>query len=278
LKHAVIQGTVDADPTGKLSQNEVATTVEFCFKAFSHVTPEQKEAVVNKLKSLGVTEETGDNDEAIVKALGEIEKSLTPEEAQVLDILRSRRMIREDGFNMDSFTLDAIDGLAPRMERGNLGLAKAVAAKLNKSHMYSMDFLEGKRPGFRAQEATSAADGTNGHTNGHANGHTNGHANGQEHGSMNGNTKATSGANGSINGPNGNGDSHGPLKGVSEQVTAGIFTPPINGHASLLDDVGRHAVMTTLHEAAENLETPFDFVMRLGNTVSCVPLPCPLPK
>ncbi|KAK3297914.1 O-methyltransferase-domain-containing protein [Chaetomium fimeti] len=260
LFRPVIQGTVDADPTGKLSQNEVATTVEFCFKAFSHVTPEQKEAVVNKLKSLGVTGQEADNDDAIVKVLGEIEKNLTLEEAQVLDILRSRRMIREDGFNMDSFTLDAIDGLAPRMERGNLGLAKAEMAKLNGSHMYSVDFLEGKRPGFRAQEPTN---GMNGHTNGH----TNGHEQHEEPSTMNGTTKATSSAsNGSINGMNGNSSSHDILKGDSERVAGGIFAPPINGHASLLDDVGRHAVMSTLHEAAENLETPFDLVMRLGNT------------
>ncbi|KAH6851189.1 O-methyltransferase-domain-containing protein [Chaetomium sp. MPI-CAGE-AT-0009] len=265
LFRPVIQGTVDANPNGKLTQAEISTTVEFCFKAFTHVTPEQKEAVVSKLRKLSTNSEAGD-DETIDNALGEIEKSLTPDEVQVLNILRSRRMIREDGFNMDSFTLDAIDGLAPRMERGKLGLARAESAKLSKAHLYSVDFLEGKRPGFRAHGPTNGTDdhangqangqtnganGTNGHTNEHMNGHMNGHEKNGEQGTMNGAAKTTpSAANGSMDSTNG----------------LGLFAPPLNGQASQLNDAGRHALMSTLHEAAENLETPFDLATRLSNS------------
>ncbi|KAH6624379.1 putative flavin-dependent halogenase/O-methyltransferase bifunctional protein [Chaetomium sp. MPI-SDFR-AT-0129] len=253
LFRPVIQGTADADPTGKLAQSDISNTVNFCLKAFSAVTPEQKETVINKLQSAGLGDQTHD-DESIIKALNGLEKSLTPQEALVLDILRSRRMIREDGFNMDSFALDAIDGLTPRLERGNLGLAKAETAKLDRAQLYSADFLEGRRSGVRTEtSATNSAaagmkgsNGLNGATNGTANGVGNGHVNGDDEHATPAATQSTTS------------DTPKPALG-------NLFASPVGGHAALLDDVGRHAVMNTLYEAAENLETPFDFVMRLGN-------------
>ncbi|KAL2147438.1 hypothetical protein VTI28DRAFT_9337 [Corynascus sepedonium] len=257
LFRPVIQGTVDADSKGKLSKSDISTTVEFCFKAFTHITPEQKEAVINKLKSLGVGQ--GDDDASIVKALSDVEKSLTPEEAQVLDILRSRRMIREDGLNTDSFTLDAIDGLVPNMERGKLGLKKAEAARLNKAHLFSADYLEMKpAAGFRAQNPSNGHTGSLEKPNGHdMNGTLNGTRNGSINGSTNG--QATGSVNGAMSG------AKNIVKESSEMETS---TSPfsVGASASRLDEVGRLAVMSTFREAAENLETPFDFVTRLGNT------------
>nr|ACM42411.1 putative flavin-dependent halogenase/O-methyltransferase bifunctional protein [Floropilus chiversii] len=275
LFRPVIQGTADADPNGKLSQSEVSATVEFCFKAFTHVTQEQKEAVVKKLKSLGADGEAGD-EETIAKSLGEVEKSLTAEEVEVLNILRSRRMIREDGMNLDSFTLDAIDGLRPRMVRGSLGLTKASAARLNNSHLYSADFLEGKRPGFRARNAEDGIDGSS--ANGIANGH--GQHGGQAYESMNGAeneaVKTTPGTttNGHANG-HPNGHTNGTNGNASPQDSQGRPTPVVVGSgasAPPLDDVSRHTVMNTLYAAAENLETPFDMLMRLANTARVLSL------
>jgi hypothetical protein len=281
----VIQGTVDAHHNGKLTQSEISNTVEFCFKAFTHVSPEQKEAVVNKLRKLSVNTEAGD-DETIDNALGEIEKSLTPDELQVLNILRGRRMIREDNYSMDSFTLDTIDGLAPRMERGKLGLARSKAPKLSKTHLYSADYLEGERcPGIRAASpvkaangakgtnGTNSANGVNGHANDEADGHTNG-ANGTNgFNGTNGNTKEHT--NGHENGSGINGATQTT---PSTANGAGLFVSPINGQAAQLGDVGRHALMNTLHQAAEDLETPFELVTRLGNSVSPpLPLLSPLP-
>lgn len=68
---------------------------------------------------------------------------------QVLEILRSRRMIREDPFEMDSFTLDTIDGLAPNLVHGKLGLIRSQQADIDKSHFYSPRFLDGKGPEIR---------------------------------------------------------------------------------------------------------------------------------
>jgi hypothetical protein len=51
-------------------------------------------------------------------------------------------MLLEDCFSMESFVVDSIDGLAPRMKVGNIGLAEAAAAKLNKSVVFSPQYLE----------------------------------------------------------------------------------------------------------------------------------------
>lgn len=143
----VIQGTVDADTTGKLSQNEVSKVLEFCYKAFIYVPPEKKDALFAKLKSLGVDSSGGRvrDDEAFEA----VQSYLNPEEIQILEILRSRRMIREDPFEMDSFSLDTIDGVAPNLVRGKLGLVAATKAKIDKSHFYSTKFLNGVAPGIR---------------------------------------------------------------------------------------------------------------------------------
>ncbi|PHH93312.1 hypothetical protein CDD83_7097 [Cordyceps sp. RAO-2017] len=135
LFRPVIQGTTDADASGKLSRSDISKTIEFCFKAFTHIAPEQKEALARKLKALGldvVAEEA-----TAKKMIEDIEKNLTSDEAQVLRVLRSRRMIREDNFNIDSFTLDSIDGLAPNLERGKLGLIKAEKTVPDRSQTYS---------------------------------------------------------------------------------------------------------------------------------------------
>lgn len=58
-------------------------------------------------------------------------------------------MIREDPFEMDSFTLDIIDGLAPNLVRGKLGLVKSEQAKIDRAHFLSPGFLDGKGPGIR---------------------------------------------------------------------------------------------------------------------------------
>lgn len=210
--------------------------------------------MLNKLQSAGLGDQTHD-DESIIKALDSLEKSLTPQEALVLDILRSRRMIREDNFNMDSFAFDAIDGLRPRLERGNLGLTTAETAKLNRAQLYSADFLEGRRSGIRSETsaANGAAAGTNGSNGLH--GVTNGLSNGASNGTTNGTTDGI--GNGHTNGhTNGHGEQVKPQSSTSNTPKpkfGSLFASPVDGHAASLDDVGRHAVMNTLYEAAENL-------------------------
>lgn len=126
---------------------DISHILEFCFRAFTYVSPEKKDALFAKLKSL--RDDTGNNSMGSDRVLKNGEGDLTVEEQQILEILRSRRMIREDPFEIDSFTLDTIDGLAPNLLRGELGLTEAEEAKINEAHYLSSEFLDGKFPGIR---------------------------------------------------------------------------------------------------------------------------------
>jgi hypothetical protein len=118
------------------------------------ISPEKKAALVQKLKSLGVD---GSDDNQTLESLEKIQKSLTPDESQVLDALRARRMLRaEDLHNLDNFTLDVIDGLAPNMQRGKLGLVRPTARKATKADLYNMSFLEPENVHFSLEEEEKA--------------------------------------------------------------------------------------------------------------------------
>jgi len=74
-----------------------------------------------------------------------------------------------------------------------------------------------------------------------------------------------------INGVNG----HGSVNGTTTQAPAtsngssvGDLLAPLNGMVSSLDEATRHTLVSALHEAAENLETPYDTMLRFANAVS----------
>jgi hypothetical protein len=61
------------------------------------------------------------------KEKGKFEVNLTEEEQRVLKSIRARQMLRkEDILHIDNFSADAIDGLAPNLKRGSLGLVKGM--------------------------------------------------------------------------------------------------------------------------------------------------------
>ena len=111
---AVIQGTADADVGGKLTQDEVVKTVDFCLNAFKETSPEERQRVLDKVAALnGVTGSDAKSD---------LEK-LSEDELKVLNHIRAKQMLRmEDSFNLNHFGSDAIDGLAPNLKTGSLGL------------------------------------------------------------------------------------------------------------------------------------------------------------
>jgi hypothetical protein len=233
-RRLVIQGQADADAKGKLTQAEISKTVEFCFRAFAHVSFEEKEALVNKLKSLG---HDGDAyDENNRKALDELEKQLTPEEQTILKTLKGRRMVRpEDPLNIDNFTLDSIDGLAPRLEKGKLGLTAAKKAELKFTTHDSLSFLNGEA---RAAKKTVA--------NGHA--QTNGSLMANGHGEV-------------------NGDSNIKVSSV-KSCMADLFAAEKSSPQTSIDEATRHRLISSLRQSAEELETPYDTVVRYVDAVS----------
>ncbi|KAI0839910.1 FAD/NAD(P)-binding domain-containing protein, partial [Hypoxylon sp. FL0890] len=156
LFRPIIQGTVDADAKGELTQEEISNAVEFCFRSFADVPAEKKDALIEKLKGLEL-EDVNDKEKS-ANVIEEIQKSLTPEESQILDVLRGRRMIRgEDSINLVNFTLDSIDGLVPNLKHGKLGLVKAKPVETNKAQLFSASYLRGGRPDIRTQRGDKAS-------------------------------------------------------------------------------------------------------------------------
>lgn len=112
----VIQGLADADVGGKLTDAKVSETVGFCLNAFNSITPAQRQAVLDKVQRVKA------NPDAETKE--DLEK-LDEEELKILQTIRARQMLRtEDTLHIDNFSQDAIDGYAPRLKHGALGLKK----------------------------------------------------------------------------------------------------------------------------------------------------------
>lgn len=122
----VIQGT--ADVKGELTQGEISKTVDFCFKAFQPISRDEREAVLKKVEALSINESTTSEAEIQANQVA-LEAALTPDELRILNAIRARQMIRsEDTMNIENFSFDTIDGLAPNMKRGSLGLVPDTAA------------------------------------------------------------------------------------------------------------------------------------------------------
>ncbi|KAL8984872.1 MAG: hypothetical protein Q9205_001285 [Flavoplaca limonia] len=243
LFRPIIQGTADADTKGKLTQSEISKTVEFCFRAFAHVSFEKKEALVQKLKALG--HDADASDEANSVAMEEIEKQLTPEEQQILVTLKGRRMVRpEDSLNIENFLLDSIDGLGPRMERGNLGLQAAKKAEVKFTKHDPLSYLNGEwKTGKTQPNGDVQTNGVNGHMNGEP----------RKAGKMYPNGDALS------NGVNGH------INGVASFVKSSVKdfdAAQMSASHVPVDEATRHGLMSSLHQSAEDLEAPFDTLVR----------------
>lgn len=118
----VIQGT--ADVHGKLTQDEVSNTVDFCLNAFAPVDASKRDAVLKRVEDLKMS--------GSAQNPKELETYLSPEELRILNSVRAREMVRsEDTVNIDTFTSDTIDGRAVNMVHGSLGLISAEEAAKN---------------------------------------------------------------------------------------------------------------------------------------------------
>ena len=125
----VIQGIVDS--TSTVSAEELSETIDFCAKGWTNVQPEQRAAVLQKVASSVPSEPnaTADGEAPNEKTqnIMESRESLDPEEERALDYIRARQIMRtEDSLHIGNFSTDAIDGLTPHLERGNLTLLKAM--------------------------------------------------------------------------------------------------------------------------------------------------------
>lgn len=130
----VIQGTSDIN--GKLSQEEVCKTVDFCFQAFKPVDEAEKRKVLQKLETVSVEQDTTTGSEpAPQKQTAKmLEANLNEDETRILNGIRARQMLKaEDTMNIQHVAADVIDGRRINLERGNLGLVEPSAGEQMKA-------------------------------------------------------------------------------------------------------------------------------------------------
>ncbi|KAK5987847.1 Flavin-dependent halogenase aclH [Cladobotryum mycophilum] len=113
----VIQGTVDADTNCTLSREDIHKTVEYCFNALMHISANT--VLIEKFKAVHTA---GTDGSGKYKAIEDLEKSLTEDESLELKYILG---FVDDMFTIDTFTINAINGLVPNTVRGELGLKKA---------------------------------------------------------------------------------------------------------------------------------------------------------
>lgn len=136
----VIQSTVDADTKEESTQTEILKLIDFCFRAFAHVPLEEKEAMIERLKKLDL--DTDANNAKTREALEKLEKTLSPQELQTMNTIRAGRVVRaEDSMNIDNFAINAINGMAPNLVRGELGLVKETTAPVNYTRTGTLTLL-----------------------------------------------------------------------------------------------------------------------------------------
>ena len=124
--------------TGKLSQEEVSNTVEFCLNAFEHHAPDKQAAVMKKMETAMLASNASNVEapanvcdtktEAAIEEKAVVDpEGLSPDEMKILNTIRARQMLRrEDTLSIDNFTNDAINGYIPVVARGTLGLHKVL--------------------------------------------------------------------------------------------------------------------------------------------------------
>ncbi|KAI4173221.1 MAG: hypothetical protein LQ348_006625 [Seirophora lacunosa] len=123
----IIQGTADV---GKgVSQTELSETIAFCANAWDSVRPDERAAILQKIQRFvsyytsGKPVSKAQDAEAVFE---KVKQNLSEEEVRVMNYIRARQALRtEDSMNIERFSMDVIDGLAPNVERGNLTLKKA---------------------------------------------------------------------------------------------------------------------------------------------------------
>lgn len=111
-------------------------TVDFCLEAYKETSPEERQAVLDKVAT--ITE----NNKGVIDEKANLEK-LTEDELKILNHIRAKQMLRfEDTLNLNHYGADAIDGLVPNLKTGKLSLVPQGKNKLSKLEVPTLDLLE----------------------------------------------------------------------------------------------------------------------------------------
>ncbi|KAL9600000.1 MAG: hypothetical protein Q9219_003469 [cf. Caloplaca sp. 3 TL-2023] len=154
----IIQGTSDIN--GKLSQEEVCKTVDFCFQAFRPADEAEKKRVLQKLETVSLEQDssTGSTAQPQKKTAQMLEANLTEDEISILNVIRARQMLQsEDTMNLDNLAADVIDGRRINLERGGLSLVRPGVGERKKDKADVMALLIGEE---KAQGVERPLDAT----------------------------------------------------------------------------------------------------------------------
>ncbi|KAL8936875.1 MAG: hypothetical protein Q9216_004700 [Gyalolechia sp. 2 TL-2023] len=141
----IIQGT--SDISGKLSQEEVCKTVDFCFQAFKPVDEAEKRKVLQKLETVSIEKDSSTGNEAAPQkqTAQMLEANLDEDETKILNSIRARQMLKaEDTMNIEHIAADVLDGRRIHLERGNLGLVEPAVGEMSKKAEDVMAMLIGE--------------------------------------------------------------------------------------------------------------------------------------
>ncbi|TVY78374.1 Flavine halogenase aclH [Lachnellula suecica] len=117
LFQPIIQGT--ADISDKLTQAELSKTLDFCAFAFEPSSPEDRANVSRKISSASRCNDDRRHGNTTIL----FHANLTAEEERMAKRIQARKMLKiEDSSGIEDFKTDVINGLAPNLQRGRLGL------------------------------------------------------------------------------------------------------------------------------------------------------------
>lgn len=151
---AVIQGASDIN--GKLTQDEISKTVDFCFQAFQPADEDAKRNVLQKLETVSLEQDSKAGNAPKPKQTAQmLEANLTEDETRILNTIRARQMLRsEDTMNIENLAADIIDGRRINLVRGQLGLVKPSGLEKKIEPVDIMALLVGEE---KAKEVEKAA-------------------------------------------------------------------------------------------------------------------------
>lgn len=110
----VIQGTAGTDFSGKLTQEELSNTVEFAMQSYNKVTPDEEAHAMKLMHEINNP------------VPGRVQLQLSSEDERILRTIQARKMLQcQATINLNHFTEQAVNGMAPRLARGMVGLAPA---------------------------------------------------------------------------------------------------------------------------------------------------------
>jgi flavine halogenase len=118
IQDIVIQGIAAVDFTGKLTQEELSRTVEFAVQSYNKLSPEEEMRAIELMSQMNH------------RKLGKAMPPLSDDDQRIISTFSARKMLQcEATINLNHFASSSLNGFAPRLERGAVGLSPAARSE-----------------------------------------------------------------------------------------------------------------------------------------------------